>query len=194
MSDLQLAPPPERSPLTSVLLAIAVLALIAGAIFYFVPRDTAKVTVTNVQTFAPQTQFAAPTRKGANRGLNVISGATASTESDLYVVVSVHVENKFRFPISVDGASATLTTADGQNPDGSIVVRRDVQRLEGIFPQLTSLIPHPIGFGDELAPHASLDGQFILQFPNLDDAAWKSKKSASISVEMHNQPAQTAAL
>ncbi len=193
MSDLQLAPPPERSPLLSVLSAVCILALIAGAIYYFIPHDTAKVTVTNVKTFAPSVQFAAPSRKGG-RGMNVITGATASTENDLYVVVTVHVENRFRFPVSVDGASATLEAADGTKPDGSIVVRSDVQRLEAIFPQLASMIPHPIGFGDEIAPRTGLDGQFVLQFPNLDEASWKGKKSASISVEMHNQPDQTAPL
>ncbi len=192
MSDLQLAPPPERSPLTSVILAIAILAVAVGALFYFIPRDTAKVTVTNSKIFAPTAQFAAATRKG--HGMNVISGAAASTESDLYVVVTVHVENKFRFPVSIDGANATLTAGDGSSPDGSIVQRHDVDRLESIFPALTPMLPHPLGFGDEIAPNTSLDGQFILQFPGLDENAWKSKKSASVSVEMHNQPAQTAAL
>ena len=192
MSDLVLAPSPERSPLQSVLIAVVILTGVIGAIFYFIPRDTAKVTVSSVQLFAPSTHFAAAARTG--HGINVISGAAASTENDLYVVVTVHVENRFRFPVSVDGANATLVAADGSSPDGSIVVRRDVTRLEAIFPQLAQMNPHPIGFGDEIAPRASLDGQFILQFPGLDENAWKSKKSASISVEMHNQPSQTAIL
>lgn len=189
MAELSLAPPPDRSPVASILIATGVLAAIAAAIFLFIPRHTSKLTVTGVQTFAPHTEFAVAKNKSGS--MNIV-GQDPTAEDDLYVVVSVHLEDQYRMPFTVDDVNGTLTLADGSQPTGAVVNRNDLARLGGIFPQLASSTPHPLGFGDEVQPGKPLDGQVVLQFPGVNAQAWQSKRSATVSLQLRNQGEATA--
>ncbi|HEY4357460.1 MAG TPA: hypothetical protein VGN16_17040 [Acidobacteriaceae bacterium] len=189
MAELSLAPPPDRSPLVSILIAASVLAAIAAAIFLFIPRQTSKLTVTGVQTFAPHTEFAAAKSKSGT--MNIV-GQDPAAEDDLYVVVSVRLEDRYHLPFTVDDINGSLTLADGSQPAGSVVNRGDLARLATIFPQLASTTPHPLGFDDEVQPGKPLDGQVVLQFPNTNAQAWQTKKSASVSLALRNQGTATA--
>ena len=57
MADLSLAPAEERSYLKPILISVAVLAVVAAALFLLNPRGIADVTVTHVDLFAPHTEY-----------------------------------------------------------------------------------------------------------------------------------------
>jgi hypothetical protein len=67
MSDLNLGPSEQPSPLKGALIAIAILAAVAAAVFYFTPRKTAELTIPNVQLYAAHTETT-----GRAGGMNII--------------------------------------------------------------------------------------------------------------------------
>jgi hypothetical protein len=185
MPDLNLGPAQERNRTPAILISIVVLAAIAAAIYYFSPRTPAQIQVQKVDLFAPHTET-----KAAKGGVHVL-GTPGYAEDNLYVIVHVSLKNNLRLPLFLDSPAATLTTADG-TVAATVVSPADAPRLEQSFPALTPLAPNPIGGGSEIAPRATADGSIILLFSTLTDAAWKSKKSATLTINLtHYGPQQT---
>ena len=187
MSDLTLAPPPDRSPLRYVLIAAVVLAAIAAAIFYFNPHKTAEITVSKVDIFSPHTVFK------ATPGAVHIIGVPQAAEDDVYVIVHVSFTNKLRIPIFLDGTSAILTSADGTTLDATSVAPRDLPRLETTFPNLAALANHPLTDG-EISPGAVNEGAVVLLFPGITQASWHTKKLATLTFNLAQQSPQTVPL
>jgi len=183
MSDLNLGPAPERNRTPAIIISIVVLAAVAAAIYYFSPRTPAQVQVEKADIFAPHTET-----KAARGSMHVL-GTPSFTEDNLYVVVHVSITNKLRIPLYLTSPEATLTLPEGITA-ATVVNPSDVSRLEQSFPELTTLADHPLGSGSEIAPRETQRGSIILLFPTLTDAAWKTKKSASLTVNLHNLPAQ----
>jgi len=181
---LNLGPAPERSRTPAILIAVLVLAAIAAAIYYFSPRTPAQIQVVKVDIFAPHTET-----KAAKGGVHIL-GTPAFTEDNLYVVVHVSIENKLRRTLYLDSPEATLTLPEGTT-SATVVNPADVLRLEQSFPALTPLASHPLGSESEIASRATVEGSIILLFPTLTESAWKTKKSATLTVNLHNLPSQT---
>jgi hypothetical protein len=190
MSDLHLAPPRESSRWPTLLIAAAVLAVIAGVVYFLLPASTAKVTITGVRTYSPHTVFDPLHKQGA---MNIL-GQKSQTEDDLYVVLTVAIKDQFHKPVSVDAASATLTNPDDSVSEGSTVAHSDIQRLDSIFPDLATLTPHPLSYDDEVQPGQTIEKQIVVMFPGLNADAWRAKKTFTLTVSMHNQPPQTVLL
>lgn len=180
----------ERGPLTAVVIAFVVLALIAAAVFLFNPHKVAEVSVSKVDLFSPHTQFAASPGSGSMKVL----GETAQSEDDLYVVAHTSFNNKLRIPVFLFGWTATVTFADGTTQDATIVPAQQLARLGQMFPQLPPLISNPFHDGDEIAPNTTATGDFVLLFPNTTQDQWNKKRSAAMTIELRNQEAQTVKL
>jgi hypothetical protein len=179
----------DRGPLTAVVIAFVVLAIITAAIFYLNPHKTAELSLTKVDLFAPHTQF------DASQGSLKVLGETAQSEDDLYVVAHVNITDKLRLPIFLFGWTATATFADGSTQDATVVPAQQLPRLGQIFPQLASLTAQqPFHDGDEIAPGTTASGSFVLLFPNTTEDQWHKKRSAVLTVELRNQEAQTIKL
>jgi len=184
MPDLNLGPAPERNPTPAILISILALAAIAAAIYYFSPHTPAKIQVEKVDIFAPHTET-----KAAKGGMHVL-GTPAVAEDDLYVVVHVSVANNLSLPLFLNSPEATLTMPEG-TVAATIVNPSQVPGLEQSFPVLVPLATHPLGGESEIASHAALEGSIILFFPTLTDAAWKTKKSATLTLNFAHQRPQT---
>jgi len=184
MPDLNLGPAPERNRTPTILISILALAAIAAAIYYFSPRTPAKIQVEKIDLFAPHTET-----KAAKGGVHIL-GTPAASEDDLYVVVHVSIANNLRLPLFLNPPEATLTTAEGSIA-ATIVNPSAIAGLEQSFPALTPLATHPIGTESEIASRATLEGSIILFFPTLTDAAWKTKKSATLTLNFVHQGPQT---
>lgn len=194
MSDLQIAPPRERSVLPALLIAALVLAIVAAAVFWFNPRKTADLKVTAVETFAPHTELDA--LKGAHtHGMRVLGGDLATPEDDLYVLATVRLTDRLRLPLFITNVTAHVTFADGSEADTSMLSAGDLPRLESVFPALTPRIKDPISALDqELDPKQTLTGMVVLPFPGKTAKDWAAKKSATLTLELRNQDDQTTKL
>lgn len=188
MPDLKLAHEPERSPIRAVLIAAASLIAVAAAIFLFTPRKTAETTVQKVDLFAPHTAFA----EIAGKGPHVI-GAAASSEDDLYVVVTLQITDKLHLPIFLTGETATLILNDNTAAQPSIITQNDFTRLSGIFPRLATF-GKPFNDTDAIQPGTTRQGTVILLFPGLTEADWQKKKSATLTYTLAHQSPQTITL
>ncbi len=185
MSDLNLGPTPERSPLKAVLLALTVLIVVAAAVFYLNPRKTAELSVPKVQLYAAHTTFNAE-----SGGVHVI-GQGAHTEDDLYVVATVHIEDKLRLPIFIDTVTSTYTTSDNETLDTTAPNTADLARIEESFPALTPMMSHPLDGQTQVGPGDTVEGTVLLHFPGLTEIDWKARKSATLTVNLAHQAPQT---
>jgi hypothetical protein len=192
MADLSLAPAEQRSLLKPILIAVIALALIAFAVFWFNPRGVADVTVPHVDLFAPHTEFKSLTPKAGMHVLSkdkVTGPIGAGAEDNLYVVATVHIDNKLRLPIFVSSVEATITTADGEQHPAAVVHASELPRLEQMFPNIATLAPHPINDSDPAPPKGQLEGQVVLLFATLTADDWHKKKAADLTlVPAHQDP------
>jgi len=179
----------DRGPLTAVVIAFVVLAIITAAVFLFNPHKIAEISVSKVDLYAPHTEFA------ASQGSTHVVGETGQSEDDLYVVAHVNITDKLRLPLFLFGWTATVTFSDGTTQDATVVPPQQLPRLSQIFPQLAGLAAtQPFHDGDEIAPGTTSAGSFILLFPNTTQDQWNKKRSAALTIELRNQEAQTVKL
>jgi hypothetical protein len=180
--------PSDRGPLTAVVIAFVVLAIVTAAVFLLNPRKITEITVSKVDLFAPHTQFE------ANQESVKVLGETAQSEDDLYVIAHTTISDKLRLPIFLFGWTATVTFADGSTQDATVVPAQQLSRLGQIFPQLPPMVNNPFHDGDEIGPGQTATGDFVLLFPNTTQDQWNKKRSAVMTIELRNQEAQTVKL
>jgi hypothetical protein len=188
MPDLNLGPAEERSYLPAILVATAVLIVIGIAVFFLNPRKTADISVAKVDLYAPHTEFQ------STPGGSQIVGQGPSTEDDLYAVVTVRVTDDLRLPLFVDGTSVTMTAPDGSQTEAIGVPSTDYARLEQTFPQLTPLLTEPFTYGQQIDPKQTAEGRVLVLFSNTNEATWKARKSATITLNLRNQSPLTATI
>jgi hypothetical protein len=185
MTDLNLGPAPESSPLKSILIAAAVLIAVAAAVFYLNPRKTADLTITKTTLYATQTS------SDAKSGVGGIVGQAGETNNDFYIVVTLRIANKLRLPIFINGINATYTPPDGAPIAVQSMRATDIPRVEEIFPAIKPLMTNPLTFDNGIDPKSATEGTVLLQFPGVTEAAWKSRKSATLTVDLAHQDPQT---
>jgi hypothetical protein len=184
MADFASAPEP-RNPAKLALAAAVLIAAAAVAVSLLHPGRDATVAVTEVQTFAPHTTFSA---MRATSGSHIIGGVP-SAEDDLYVVATVHLQNNLHRPVALFASSASLTTPDDARMDATMIVARDIPRLEESFPALKPMLTHVLPDDAEIGSKQSVDGSVVMLFPGAGEAFWQKKKSAQLTIELaHEQP------
>ena len=188
MSNLELAPEPDRSFMPAISVAVLVLITIALIVFLVNPRETAVVSVLKTQTYSPHTEL-----KPMPGSLHVL-GEQAVAEDDLYVVVKVRITDKLRLPLFVTSTTTTLTGPDGNAEQATAVAPVLYPRLEEIFPMLTPMLTDPLNDGDEISPGQTRDVTVLLLVPNTTEEMWHAKKSAVLTIALRNQAAQTVSL
>jgi hypothetical protein len=185
-SGLQIAPPPERSPLPFVLIAAVVIGAVIAAIFWFNPHKTAELAVTHVDVFAPHTEFK------SQKGMGLV-GALPQSEDDLYVVATVRMTDKLHAPLVLSSAKVVMMESSDKGTEGTVINAADVARLDEIFPAIGKLVTQPFTL-DDLQPGQTREGQMVLMFPGMTADQWKAKSSAAITIEVWHRDAQTVAV
>jgi hypothetical protein len=184
-----MATPSDRSPVVAVVLAFIVMVAFVGAIYLFIPHKNTEISVSKVDVFAPHTTF----QQSQGGGVQVL-GEQAQSEDDLYVVAHLAITDKLRQRVILSGWSATVTFADGSTQDSTLIARSELPRLEQIFPQITSLATNPLGDGDVFDPGVANAGSIVLLFPNTTQQQWNQKRSAVLTIEIHEHQPQTVKL
>ena len=180
----------DRSPVLAVVLAFVIMVAFIAAIYLLIPHKNTELSVSKVDVFAPHTVYQAS--KGDD-AVHVL-GQAAQTEDDLYVVAHIEITDKLHQKVILSGWSATITYADGSTQDSTLVGRSELPRLEEIFPQIKSLVTNPLGDGDEFEPGVTNSGSIVLLFPNTTEQQWKEKRSAMLTINLHEHTPQTVKL
>ncbi len=188
MSDLNLGPTQQSSPLKAILISVIVLAAIAAAVFYLNPRRTHEITV-------PKTQFyAAHTTSKDTTGEMHIVGQLAESEDDLYVVATLNIKNNLPIPIYLNNITATYTTPQDTVIDTRAPGASDLARLKEIFPALAPMLPNPLPLDDGIPAKSTAEGTILLHFPGLTEQTWKARKSATLTLNFIHQDPQTVTI
>jgi hypothetical protein len=182
MSELTFTQPERRSFLVPGLIALAVLA-IGIAIFAVVnPYRIPTVTVSHTAVDAEHTVFATDSK---------LANAKPPAQDDLYVVTTVHIDNRLKFPITIDDITGRIVANDDSEATTGAVQRSDLANLFVVFPKLVPLAGPPLLREATIQPGAQLEGMVILHYP-ITQADWDQRKSASVTVNFYHQDSVTA--
>lgn len=185
MADLTFSQPARRNLAAPILLALVVLLIGGGLLFYFTPHTTADVSVKKTAVYSKHTVFKSES--------NLVGRDTS--QDDLYVLVTLHIDDRLRLPLFLKDFTATLTPS---NPDGTpaedisatAVEKLDFPNLYTSFPDLKSLADKqatPLLLRDtQIDPGHSAEGLILLHFP-ASQPAWEQRKSATLNIALYHQ-------
>lgn len=176
------------SPLLAAMIAVVILLIVGIAMFFLNPTKVAEIAVSKVDIFAPHTQF------DSMGGSVHVLGQAPSGEDDLYVIAHIRFTDKLRLGEILSTWTGLVKLADGRTIDAATVPPSQLSRLEEIFPDLAPLITQPFHYGDEAMPGATREGSIVLMFPNMTQAQWQSRQTASLTINLRDQPPQTVIL
>ena len=163
------------------------MAAVGAAVYFLNPRKTAEVKVEKVAVFAPHTVF------NASPGVGHVIGIPAESEDDVYVVATLAITDKLRLPLFLDSTAATVVTSGGSTwrlPWSRPLIFRGWRRpSRRSRPLVSPPAAAPLRFEDSIAPGATRVGTVILLFPQIDEQAWKSKRSATLTIRMAHDAA-----
>lgn len=188
MPDLDLGPPPSRSPLPAILGAFLILAITGAAIFYFNPRSTADLSVVNTQVYGARSELK------SNPGTMHIIGQVGAIDNDLYVAVTLSVKDRLRLPLFIKDTRAQLLRADNTAQDADIVPPADIPKVVAAFPAIAPLVSTPLPPDRQVSPGETATGTVLLHFSQATPDVWKGRKSATLTVDYFHQDSQTVTL
>jgi hypothetical protein len=176
------AQPDRRNFALPILLALGVLAIAAGLLAYFFPYKKPQLAITHSAIYIGHTIFE---RQNFENGTKVI-GQGPSTEDDLYVLETVHIENPLKVPLTLNDFTATLTAADGSQMKIGAIEKPDLPTVFTAFPALKPLVATPLLRETTIAPGQSADGVLVLPFP-VAKSSWDQRQSAIVTIEFYRE-------
>jgi hypothetical protein len=182
VSDLTFAQPERRHFALPILLALAILAVAAGLLAYFFPYKKPQLAITHTDVYVAKTVFA---KQNFQNGSHVV-GQGPSTEEDLYVLATVHIDNPLKVPLDLNDFTATLTTSDGSQMKTSAIESGEFDTIFTAFPALKPLAGAPLLRESNIAPGHSAEGVVMLQFP-ISKSVWDQRQSATLTIEFYRE-------
>jgi hypothetical protein len=179
VSDLKFAQPVRRNLLVPVLLAFLILGIVLALVLRFTPHKTADLTITRTVVVPTHTVFKSETIVVANQ----------HSEDVLYVLTTLHIDDRLHLPLFLKDFNATLTTADGEQITTSAVEQQDLQNVYTSFPDLKPLATEPLLRETMINPGQSAEGMILLHFPVSKDV-WDRRRSAVLTVDLYHQGEQ----
>ena len=184
MAALTFAQPARRNFTAPILAALAVLGVVAALLLYFTPHKTADVSITKTAVYPTHIIF---------KSNSLVIGRD-TVEDNLYVLLTLHIEDRLRLPLFLKDFNATLTTPDAEPITTSAVEKPDLPNLYLSFPQLKSLADQqnsPLLLREtQIDPGKSADGLLLLHFP-VTQSAWDQRKSATLTIDLYHQQSIT---
>jgi hypothetical protein len=176
------AQPDRRNFALPILLALGVLAIAAGLLAYFFPYKKPQVALTHSTIYIGHTEFA---KQNFENGTKIV-GQGPSTEDDLYVVATVHIQNPFKVPLTLNDFTATLTGADGSQMQTSAIEKNQLDIVFTAFPELKPMTGTPLLRETVIAPGQSADGTILFQLP-VAKTTWDQRQTATIAIDFYRE-------
>ncbi len=180
MSDLNFSQSERRNLFLPIAIAILILATVVAFVLHRIPRQPADLAITHTATWQAHTIFKADT---------IVVGQDKG-QDDLYVLITLRIDNRLHIPIFPKDFTAILTTAAGETLESNAVEKSDLAPLYVTFPQVKALASPPLLRERTIAPGQSAEGMVLLHFPTTQDI-WDQRQSVNLTVAFYHQPAQT---
>ncbi len=126
--------PARRNLLAPVLIAFLVLGIVIALVVRYIPNKPADLSITRTAIYPAHTVF-----KSDSLVVN-----SDRTEDDLYVLTTLHIDDRLHLPLFLKDFTATLTTADGEEITTSAAEKDDLPALYTTFPALKALASEPL--------------------------------------------------
>jgi hypothetical protein len=178
MSELSFSQPQSerRSFLAPAIVVVLIAAIGFALIWFLTPHRIADLTITHTAVVPEHTVFASSSK--------VVGSETA--QDDLYVFVTVRIENKLKLPITINDIGGTLTAPDDTVTPASAIGKNDRDSLYLSFPALKPLASAPLNPETVIQPGGQAEGMVLLHFP-FPEADWKNRKAAAIVIDTYHQ-------
>lgn len=176
MSDLRFNQPARRNLLAPVLIAFLILGIAIALVLRYTPASTAKLKILHTALYPTHTVF---------KSDSILVGRNRS-QDDLYVVVTLHMEDRLNLPLFIKDMTGTVETADGQKIETSAVQKQDFANLFTTFPALQPLVTAPLLRDTLIETGKSVEGTVVLHFPITEDV-WNNRRSATLHIALYHQ-------
>lgn len=177
MADPIFAQPERRSFLIPGLIAVAFLALAVAITEHFLPNTRPDVKIIRTSTYAAHTTFKS----------NSIVVGKDPFQDDLYLVATVHVDNKLRSAIDLKDFTATLTPSGAEPLTASATQKADLANLTATFPALKPLIHTPLLRETNIPAGQTAEGDLVFHFP-ADQPTYDSRTGLTVTIQTYRQP------
>jgi len=179
MSELSFSQPERRS---SFLIPLLIAFIVVGAVFAYVylrPHRIADIAIVHTNILPTHTVF---------KSLSKVVGHEDQAQDDLYVLTTLHIDNRSKIPLTIDDITATLTPPDDsvEPATASAIPRTDLDGMYITFPALKPLSGPPLSRETTIQPCDHAEGMVMLHFP-VAEADWNNRKSATVTVSFYHQ-------
>jgi hypothetical protein len=185
MSELTFSQSERRSFLVPLLLAFVII----GGIFSYIylrPHRIADIAITHTAVLPEHTVF---------KSLSRVVGHEDQAQDDLYVLATVHIDNRLKIPLTIDDITGALTpTDDSVEPaTASAIGKNDLDGMYVTFPALKPLSGPPLARETTISPGDHAEGMVMLHFP-VAEADWNNRKSYSVTITFYHQEPLTVTI
>jgi hypothetical protein len=184
MADLTFTQPERRNYLVPGLLALAVLAVFFGYLYWRTPLRIADGTVTHTNILPTHTVF----KTGST-----LVGATDQAEDFLYVLTTVRIDNHLKVPLFINDITGTFTAQDDTGTETSAIEKNDLANMFVTFPALKPLASDPLLRESSIQPASHAEGMVLLALP-ITEADWNQRKSATVTITFYQQGTLTVTI
>ena len=184
MADPTFSQPERRNFLVPALIVTVIVAIAFALIYFFTPHRIADLTVTHTAILPTHTVFKTQSK---------LVGHEDQVQDDLYVLVTVRIDDKLRLPIFINDITGTLIGADDTVVATSAAEKSDLDNLYITFPALKPLASAPLLRETGIQPGDHAEGMVLLHF-SATEADWNQRKSATITIDLYHQGPQTVTI
>jgi len=177
MPDLSFSQPERRNFLVPALIVTVLVAVASALVYFLFPHRSVEAQVTHVTYLPLHTSLVSGSR---------VVGHITTTQDDLYVLVTVRVQDKLTLPLFIKDLTGTVTTQDSTEITTTAVEKNDLASVYEALPSLQTMAAPPLLREIEIAPGATAEGMVMLHY-SLTEAAWKQRKSASVTIDFYHQ-------
>lgn len=179
MSELSFSQPERR---IGFLVPLLIAFVVVGGIFAYVylrPRSIADVTIIHTNILPTHTVF---------KNLSKVVGHEDQAQDDLYVLTTLHIDNRSKIPLTIDDITSTLTPPDdsAEPTTASAIPRTGLDGMYVTFPALKPLASTPLSRETIIPPGDHAEGMVMLHFP-VTEADWNNRKSATVTISFYHQ-------
>jgi hypothetical protein len=185
VSDLTFAQASRRNFTLPIVIAVVVLGVAGGLIYYWLPKTDADARITGVVVHPIKTVYKAPDdmRAGAHHKVQDVN------EADLYVIPMVRIENHLGVPIDLKDFTVSLVTAQG-GLSTSAVEKGDLSTVFQAYPEIKPLMGTPLLRETSVPAKQGVQGTLLLQFP-VQATVWEQRQSATLTIDFYRQTSIT---
>jgi hypothetical protein len=175
VSDPSFALAERRSFAVPIAIAVACLAIAMLLAIHFFPVTTVAVTPLHTELLPTHTVY---------KSNSIVLGQDHS-EDVLFVAETLHIDNKTRNPVTLDGFHITLTDPTGAQLTQEAVNHRDLPGLETTFPAIKPLEGNRLNTEAVIQPGQTIDGTLLFSLP-IPQTIWDSRKDATIQLDLYH--------